>query len=68
MPAQGTVESIAVMMGDSPHVNVVHMVREPCRVRVGQITGGEDEVVIIDPGAGPTTRLDFRSVPAKVGT
>lgn len=67
-PAEGTAELIAVMMGDSPHENVVHVVREPCRVRVGQITGGEDEVVIIDSGAGPTTRLDFRPVPANVGT
>ena len=63
-PAHGKVETIAVMLGDSPDDNVLHVVREPCRVRVVQITGGEDEVLLIDSGAGPTTRIDFRHVDA----
>jgi hypothetical protein len=59
-PPDGPAESITVMVGDSPHANVVHVVPRPCRVRVAQVTNGEDEMLIIDSGAGPTTRIDFR--------
>jgi hypothetical protein len=59
-PHNGPAESITVMVGDSPSENVVHVVRSPCRVRVAQVTNGEDEVLIIDSGSGPTTRIDFR--------
>jgi len=58
-PPRGPVGSIAVMAGDA-HRNVVHFVRDPCRVRVAQMTNGEDDLLIIDSGAGPTTRIDFR--------
>jgi hypothetical protein len=58
-PPHGPAESIAVMAGDA-HQNVVHFVRDPCRVRVAQLASGEDEMLIIDSGAGPTTRIDFR--------
>jgi len=63
-PPRGRPESIVVMLGDSPRANVVHVVREPCRVRVAQLTDGEDDVLIIDSGAGPTTRIDFRIIAA----
>jgi hypothetical protein len=59
-PTDGPPESITVMVGDSAHENVVHVVSSPCRVRVVQVTNGEDEMLIIDSGAGPTTRIDFR--------
>jgi hypothetical protein len=59
-PAHGPAECITVMVGDSPRENIVHVVRNPCRVRVAQLTNGEDEMLIIDSGAGPTTRIDFR--------
>ena len=64
-PANGPAESISIMVGDSPRVNVVHMVRQPCRVRVAQVTNGEDEVLIIDSRGGPTTRIDFRASEAR---
>ena len=63
-PSLGPAQSIVVMLGDSPRANVVHVVRDPCRVRVAQVTDGEDEVLIIDSGAGPTTRIDFRKTRA----
>ena len=63
-PAHGRVETIAVVLGDCADDKVVHVVRDPCRVRVVQITGGEDEVLLIDSGAGPAARVDFRHVDA----
>ena len=62
-PVDGPAESITVMVGDSPRENVVHVVRSPCRVRVAQVSNGEDEILIIDSGSGPTTRVDFRQGP-----
>lgn len=62
-PPRGPVETIVVMLGDSPREHVSHVVREPCRVRVVQVNNGEDDVVIVDSSAGPATRIDFRHVP-----
>lgn len=59
-PRRGQVESIEVMVGDSPVSNVVHVIRQPSHVRVAQITNGEDEMLIIDSASGPTTRIEFR--------
>jgi hypothetical protein len=62
-PPHGPAESIVVMLGDSPHGHVSHVVRAPCRVRIVQVNSGEDDVVIVDSSAGPATRIDFRDVP-----
>jgi len=39
--------SIEVMLGDTTAETVVHVVHQPTRIRVAQITGGEDEQLII---------------------
>ena len=59
-PRSGPAESIAIMVGDAPGANVVHMVRGPRRVRVAQVSNGEDDVLIIDSVNGPTTWIDLR--------
>lgn len=59
-PSVGNAELIAIMMGESRE-NVVHVVRGPSRVRVAQLSNGEDEMLLIDSSAGATTRIDFRS-------
>jgi hypothetical protein len=46
--------SIAITAGD-----VTHVVPLPYRVRVGQISNGSDEVLIIKSADGPTTIVDF---------
>ena len=58
-PRRGQVESIQVMVGDSPGSNVVHFIRQPSHVRVAQLTNGEDDMLIIDSESGPTTRVNF---------
>ena len=63
-PPRGRAESIHVMVGESPVGNVVHFIRQPSRVRVAQLSNGEDDLLIIDSAAGPTTRIDFRVVAA----
>ena len=64
-PPSGPAESIAIMVGDAPGENVVHVVREPHRVRVAQVSNGEDELLIIDSLSGLTTRIDFRGAKAR---
>ena len=65
-PPAGPPESIAIMVGESTDDNVVHVVREPCRVRVAQVTNGEDELLIIESKGGVTAWVDFRGVKAQV--
>ena len=64
-PASGPAESIAIMAGDAPGENVVHVVRQPRRVTVAQVTNGEDDLLIIDAVDGPATRIDFRAAKAR---
>jgi hypothetical protein len=61
-PTRGPAEVIEVMLGDAPAQHVAHAIRRPSRVRVAQVSSGEDEVLLIDCEAGPTTRVDFRPI------
>ena len=51
-------DSIEVMLGDTTAENVVHVVHQPTRVRVAQITRGEDEQLIIEAATGETALLE----------
>ena len=58
----GEVESIEILTGDPgdpPAKHVAHMVRAQCGVRVGQVSNGEDEVLVIQSRTDPTTFIDF---------
>ena len=54
-----TVTAIQVIVGDSPGAHLTHVIRDPTRVRVAQVSNGADELLLIDAEAGPTTRVDF---------
>jgi hypothetical protein len=60
-PTRGLAESIQLVLGYSPVQNVVHVVRQPARVRVAQVSDGEDEQIVIESAAGETVTLDFGS-------
>ena len=64
-PSRGPARLIEVMLGDGASGDVAHVVREPSRVRVAQISDGEDEMLLIDSDGGPITRIDFRPVTAE---
>jgi hypothetical protein len=53
------VTAIEIIVGDSPEGHMTHVVREPSRVRVAQVTDGTDEVLLIDAKDGPTRGVDF---------
>ena len=65
-PSTGPPEFVAIMVGDAPDQNVVHVVREPRRVTVAQVTNGEDDLLLIESVDGSTTRIDFRAAKARV--
>jgi hypothetical protein len=51
--------AIEIMVGDSPREHLMHVIRDPCRVQIAQVTNGADELLLIDTEGGPTTRVDF---------
>ena len=53
------IPAIKIMVGDFPFGPFTHVAGEPVRVRIAQVTGGVDELLLIDTGAGPTTYIDF---------
>jgi hypothetical protein len=54
---------IEVLAGVSPNEHVAHVVRNPLRVKVAQVTNGQDEVLIIESALDAVTLVDFRSQP-----
>src|SRR5687768_338241 len=52
------VSVIEVILGDAPYGHLTHVVQQPTKVRIAQVTNGADELLLIDPAAGPTTRID----------
>jgi hypothetical protein len=54
-----TVVAIEVIVGESSNERLAHVVRDPVKVRIAQVTGGTDELLIIESAAGMTTRIDF---------
>lgn len=63
-PGQPEVSAIQILLGTegdrSDHFT--HVVREPSRVRVAQVSNGTDELLFIESAAGgTTTRVDFSS-------
>jgi hypothetical protein len=63
-PHTGAVQSIEIIVGNSIDDDLVHVVNAPRRVRVGQISNGEDEVIVIDSSTDPTARIDFSKADA----
>jgi hypothetical protein len=62
--SEGRVRSIEVLTGapgSPPAEHVSHVVRSPSAVRIGQVSNGEDEVLIIQSATDPTTFVDFSS-------
>ena len=66
-PAAAPTESIQVMLGDSPVQNVVHVIRQPSRVLVAQVSNGEDDRLTIESATGETTRVDFGQTASAAG-
>src|SRR5688500_15818283 len=46
-PSHGPARVIAVMLGDATSGDITHMIRDPSRVRVAQISNGQDEMFLI---------------------
>ena len=59
-PEVGTPKSIEIVVGGDAETHLCHIVSSPSRVKVGQISNGEDEVLIIDSATDPTVMLAFR--------
>jgi hypothetical protein len=57
-----SVVSLEVMVGDSPDEHLMHVIRDPYRVRVAQVSDGTDELLIINSTSSPTTYIDFSPV------
>lgn len=54
-------DAIEVIVGDAPHGHVSHVVRHPTRVRVAQVSNGEDEMLVIESADEEgLTVVDFR--------
>src|SRR5687768_4824253 len=51
-PRRGQPELIQVMLGGPDEGNVSHVIPRPARVRVAQVTNGEDEMLIIESESG----------------
>lgn len=51
--------SIEVLLGESGAARITHVVRTPRRLRVGQVSNGADEVLLIRSATGATTIIDF---------
>jgi hypothetical protein len=70
-PRHGRVEAIELVLGDDGDAraagHLAHVVHDPARVKVAQVSNGEDEVLIIEPVSGPATEIDFRTAPAPRG-
>jgi hypothetical protein len=56
------VDAVELELGDEKTGHVSHIVRCPMRVRVGQVSNGSDEVLLIRGEDGATTLLDFSKV------
>ena len=54
-----TPPAVEIMLGDSPDEHLMHVVRDPVRVQIGQVTNGADEVLLIESATGPSARVDF---------
>jgi hypothetical protein len=54
-------ESIEVIAGEAPREMVSHVIHAPSRVRIAQVSNGEDEMFLIASHAdGSITVVDFR--------
>ena len=58
-PASADVESIDIITGEPPDELVTHVVHNPIRVTVGQVSDGADEVMLIDSAGDPSVRVAF---------
>ena len=55
-----TMSSIEIIVGDSPSEHFMHVIQNPARVRIAQVTNGADELLFIDEAeSGLTTSVDF---------
>ena len=59
----GRAQSIEIILGESIDNRVVHIVSHPRKITIGQISNGQDEIVVIDSSTDPQARIDFRSPP-----
>ena len=57
--ADGRVATIQIILGDTADVHLMHVIGDPTRVRVAQVTDGADELLLVDTAGGVTTRIDF---------
>jgi len=58
-PEQGTPKSIEIVVGADPDSHLCHTIGSPSHVKVGQISNGEDEVLVIESVTEPTVLLAF---------
>lgn len=56
--AAGIVD-VQIMVGNGDSEHLVHVVNNPTRVHIAQVSNGADELLLIDTAAGQATRLDF---------
>src|SRR5687767_14848456 len=59
------IRAVEIILGDAPYGHLTHVVRNPTKVWIAQVTNGADELLLIDAADGPTTRIDFS--PAGIG-
>ena len=58
-PEAGEARAIEIVVGDGPDSHLCHIISSPSHVKVGQISGGEDEVLVIESASDPTVLLAF---------
>jgi hypothetical protein len=58
-PRAGPVRYVRVSVGDASDEHLAHVVNRPRRVRVEQVSNGQDEVITIDSETDPALRIDF---------
>jgi Family of unknown function (DUF5335) len=59
-PELGPVKAIEIVVGAEPENHLCHIVSSPSHVKVGQISNGEDGVLVIESASDPTVLLAFR--------